>query len=64
MTLTGVPKVNFSGFHHTVCFVFALNFVYEKTSPSIGNSSFSLTNILLQTTEECCRSYGKNNKQP
>lgn len=59
MTLTSVPKVNFSGFHYTICLVLALNFVYRNTSSSIGNNSFSLTNILLQTTEECYPSYGK-----
>lgn len=59
MTLTSVPEVNFSGLHYTSCLVFALNFVYRNTSSSIGNNSFSLTNILLQTTEECCLSQGK-----
>lgn len=61
-TLSSVPKVNFSGFHYIVRFVFALNVVYKKTSSSIEKNSFSFTNILLQTTEECCLSYGKKNQ--
>lgn len=65
-TLTSVPKVKFSGFHYIVRSGFALNVVYRKTSSSIENNSFSFTNILLQPTEECCLSYGKektNHKQ-